>query len=279
MEDSMNRINKIISLLALALCLGATPQAQAMGYFKAVYNSALSYGKKAVNSAITAKNEALHRIAMIVGHITPKTEKVTSIPQDKKALARAQMIMKHLVQVNHEPEVSNTNCSGTHEHYLKDRFDGMYKWYYEINDLSKLAQFEISREEILDANDTVIATIKFYKKGTSDNDPLFAQLFDKNDELVGFCISCINSISNVGFIADLHVSQTERRNGYGKILLAYSTKKLYEFGCLDVNGRASSHDLKQDESQQTMQTKLERFYGQFGAESLDGSKSLLGLTL
>lgn len=301
----MNRTNRIISIAILALGLGVMPQAQGMGYFKSAYHSACSWGKKAVNSALVVKSQSMARIATIVNHIVPQTPKnsvnsdvsinrintivnhiqpeqktATLVQQDHNALKRAQMIVNHLAPVTEQPNICVNNCdSKPQKPGLKERFNEMYQWYYQTIDPNTLAQFEIASEEILDSNDALIATIKFYRKSLYHKDPLFVQLFDKNGELVGFCISCINAFSKVGFIADLHVSQNERRNGYGKILLAYTTKKLYEFGCPSIQGTASSHDLKAGENQDHMQTKLEGFYGQFGAESRDGSKVNLGVTI
>ncbi len=301
----MNRTNRIISIAILALGLGFMPQAQGIGYFKAAYNSACSWGKKAANSALVVKSQAMARMTAIVNHIIPQTPKnsgnsevsinrintivnhiqpepqtTLTIKQDNNALKRAQIMVNHLAPVTEQPIICVNNCdSKPQKPALKERFNEMYQWYYQTIDPNTLAQFEIASEEILDSNDALIATIKFYRKSLYHKDPLFVQLFDKNGELVGFCISCINAFSKVGYIADLHVSQNERRNGYGKILLAYTTKKLYEFGCPSIQGTASSHDLKAGENQDHMQTKLEGFYGQFGAESRDGSKVNLGVTI
>lgn len=300
------KTNTVLTALALALCLGVAPQAQGMAYFKAAYHNAYAWGKKATHTALTVKDMALTRMAAIVNHIVPQSSKpsansdlamnrISTIinhvqPEPAKkideqtALNRTQVILRHLSPVKNEDTVTVHKTHGKDElkpYVFENQIQRMLMWFYNDTNTAGLDLIgpEIGSEEIFDNNNNKIGTLHFHKKNNLDTTPLITRFVNNENTLIGFSIASVDSKTKAGAISYLHINQNERRGGLGKILLAYVTKKLYELGCTSFHGTANSFDLQNNENPQQMQTKLEGFYGQFGAESLDGSKVRLGVTI
>lgn len=300
------KFNTILSALVLALCLGVAPQAQGMAYFKAAYNNAYGWGKKATQTALSVKDMALTRMAAIVNHIVPQSSKTSVNSQvamnristvinhvqpepvkkthDQTALNRAQVIVRHLIPINNEDTLMVHKTHGKDEskpYVFENQIQEMLMWFYNDTNTAGLDLIgpEIGFEEIFDTNNNQIGTLHFHKKDKTDVTPLITRFVNNENILIGFSIASVDSKTKAGAIAYLHINQNERRGGLGKILLAYVTKKLYELGCTSFHGTANSFDLRTNENQEHMQTKLEGFYGQFGAKSLDGNKARLGVTI
>lgn len=307
MEENPMKTNIIFTALALALCLGFTPQAQGMAYFKAAYNSAYAWGKKATHSALSVKDQAIARMTAIVNHLVPQAPKksahsevamnrINTIvnhlqPEQKNtAIKRAQVIVGHLAPQETQEGLQPNNCGGLDygkfnemdqrlkiylEQYLEGSVDRFSNPNFEV-----LANNEMGHEDIFDIDNQKIGTLYFYKLKIGKTFTVVVdRLVNNEGKTVGFCIGETDTDSTKGYIAYLLISPEERRNGYGQILLAYNAKLLYQVGCTKLHGTASSFDLKKGENRDTMQPKLESFYGQFGAQSLDGSSNNLGLSL
>ncbi len=295
------KTNTILTALALALCLGVAPQAQGMAYFKAAYHNAYAWGKKATHTALTVKDMALNRMAAIVNHIVPQSYKKSAhsevainrintmvnhlqpepVKQDNKELKRAQVLVNHIVPNPTNGQSTDINKKDEKPYAFENQIQGLLMWFYNDVNQDGLALIgpEIGSEEIFDNNSNKIGTLYFHKKSNSDAAPLITRFVNNDNILIGFSIASVDSKTKAGAISYLHINQNERRGGLGKILLAYVTKKLYELGCTSFHGTANSFDLQTHENQQQMQTKLEGFYGQFGAQSLDGTKVRLGVTI
>lgn len=297
------KIKTILITGLLALCLGATPQAQGMGYFKAAYQSAYSWGKKALTSTAMVKDHAIARIAALVNHLVPQSSHKTINPekvainrikkainqlppeQQNNALKRTQILIRHLAPQEQElitPNVCSARDNKFNEidYQLRD-YINMHGTPSALSSLLEiLSNNEIGQEEIFDTNNNKMGILYFYKIQIDTGLTLvITRLANNDDQTIGFCIGRKDTDSTNGYIAYLLISQNERRNGYGQILLAHNARLLYQIGCTNIHGSATSFDLKAGENQQTMQAKLENFYGQFGAQSLDGSTNKLGLSL
>ena len=300
----MNRNNKIISIAILALGLGCMPQAQGMGYFEAAYNGARSWGQKAVNSALSVKDQAIARMAAIVNHIVPQKPKksvnsevginrINTIinhlqpDQPNAALRRAKILIGHLAPQEDVNILVPEACGGLDEKFneMDQSLRNYLNMYHDLENrydsaIKQLLANEIGNEEVFDANNNKIGIIYFYKLEIGKIFTIVVtRLVNNEGKTIGFCIGETEADPTKGHIAYLLISPTERKNGYGQILLAHNARLLYQIGCIHLHGTASSFDLKQGEDKDTMQPKLESFYGQFGAESLDGNKARLGITI
>ena len=149
-------------------------------------------------------------------------------------------------------------CNGYNKltHYMND-----HKW--------------IDQEEILDAQDNKIGTIKtrsiIHPIASTLASLYVSTFFDSEGKKIGHCRYCTFRFKKSGYIYKLHINQNERGKGYGAQLLAYVGKKLFQRGCTLINGKPKAFDLKSGENHSEMQKKVIAFYGQFGAKN-DGRK-------
>lgn len=231
----------------------------------------------------------LIRLGIIKNHLNPHgynsiQSHNCSNNTEKISLRRAHIITNHLAPEQDITVLNTNNCAGKDE--LKDvvfenQIQAMLMWFYNdaTSSAAELIGPEIDSEEIFDTDNNKIGTIYFHRKNENDESPLITRFVNNKNTLIGFSIASVNSITKAGAISYLHINQSERRSGLGKVLLAYVTRKLYQFGCITFHGTASTFDLPVHENEKQMQTKLEGFYGQFGAESKNGNKSSLELKL
>lgn len=230
----------------------------------------------------------LIRLGIIKNHLNPHGDAAIQSHNcsgtEKTAIKRAHIIANHLAPEQDITVLNTNNCAGKDD--LKDvifenQIQSMLMWFYNdaTSSAAELIGPEIDSEEIFDTDNNKIGTIYFHRKNENDESPLITRFVNNKNTLIGFSIASVNSITKAGAISYLHINQSERRSGLGKVLLAYVTRKLYQFGCVTFHGTASTFDLPTHENEKQMQTKLEGFYGQFGAESINGNKSSLALKL
>lgn len=133
----------------------------------------------------------------------------------------------------------------------------------------------IDQEEVLDAQDNKIGTIKtrsiIHPIVSTVASLYVSTFFDNEGKKIGHCRYCTFRFKKSGYIFKLHINQNERGKGYGAQLLAHVGKKLFQQGCTLINGKPKAFDLKSGENHSEMQKKLIAFYGQFGAKK-DGRK-------
>lgn len=193
------------------------------------------------------------------------------------ALHRAAIILGHLctlednsMRENSWADINFCSSEKSDNNYLNFAYGKvMEKDPDESEDSSLGLEYrEVILEELFHPNDDPLLTIKLYKNADDDNDFISILYYQGNE--IGSCEFYIqkdkdNQIS-IGHISILHLSKKFRKKCYGSYLLAFSAKKIFEYGCKKIIGKAQAFDLKHDEEVDSMQQKLVNFYTSFGAK-------------
>lgn len=182
------------------------------------------------------------------------------------AQRRMNIIAGHLLPSTNN-NLSTQICAGSIEESTDD-MDDQFEYFldkYETT-TSTLLKHKQGKKKILDANNIRIGTLYSYSYKLPTSILIVTRLINPEDKILGFCIAEAFTESKKGDIDFLMIDQNERRNGYGKILLAYTTKSLFENGCTSLAGVPAPFDLKKEETKAEMEPKLINFYKQFGAQ-------------